>query len=235
MPLERLSHCDWCVEASPHSGLVNMQRDESLLNRAINGATAFVRWYRWSEATVSLGYFQPDSPFEANSPLTALPKVRRLSGGGALVHHWEWTYACVLPPNQRLVLRPHELYVQMHSVIVSVLSEMGYDVAPRGSTHRGAAEPSLCFAREDENDLVLDGHKVLGSAQRRRRGALLQHGGLLIQRSPWTPNFPGIQDLRPLAAAVDAAAIRRLAVDMANSLALASCEVSELAHEVPAG
>jgi lipoate-protein ligase A len=53
----------------------------------------------------------------------------------------------------------------------------------------------LCFQRQDEQDLVLNGHKVLGSAQRRRRGAILQHGGLLLKASKFAPDLPGIIDL----------------------------------------
>ena len=63
----------------------------------------------------------------------------------------------------------------------------------------------LCFGRGDAQDLVVDTptgevHKVLGSAQRRRRGAVLQHGSLLLRRSDAAPEFPGLFDL---AAATD--------------------------------
>jgi lipoate-protein ligase A len=67
----------------------------------------------------------------------------------------------------------------------------------RGVTVKNRQEPVLCFAREDEHDLVLDGHKILGSAQRRRRGAILQHGGLLLAASSVTPELLGLKDLRP--------------------------------------
>jgi lipoate-protein ligase A len=59
----------------------------------------------------------------------------------------------------------------------------------------GRAGEFLCFGRGDAFDVVLGGHKVLGSAQRRRKGAILQHGSLVLRRSSFAPQFPGIADL----------------------------------------
>ena len=67
----------------------------------------------------------------------------------------------------------------------------------RGETNKLAAEPFLCFGRGDEHDLVVGAYKVLGSAQRRRRGAVVQHGSLLLAASEHAPQFPGIADLVP--------------------------------------
>ncbi len=74
----------------------NMAADESLLEAAIAGA-ASLRFYGWSVPTLSLGYFQPQSVRLADSRLTGLPWVRRPTGGAALVHHHELTYAVALP------------------------------------------------------------------------------------------------------------------------------------------
>jgi lipoate-protein ligase A len=57
------------------------------------------------------------------------------------------------------------------------------------------AEPFLCFKRRSSADLVMDVHKVLGSAQRNRRGVLLQHGSILLKRSDWTPELLGLFDM----------------------------------------
>jgi lipoate-protein ligase A len=58
-----------------------------------------------------------------------------------------------------------------------------------------AAEPFLCFARRTPGDVLLDGSKIAGSAQRRHHGAVLQHGSILFERSPLAPEVPGLQDL----------------------------------------
>jgi lipoate-protein ligase A len=205
------------IESAPCSGAWNMAVDEVLLQSAIDNDVATLRWYSWREPTVSLGYFQRESDVVGDSRLAGLPRVRRLSGGGTLVHDRELTYSLALPGSQRLIERPVELYRLVHLAFVEVLRGRGADVALRGSTLKRSEEPVLCFKREDEHDLVLKGFKVLGSAQRRRRGAILQHGGLLLGASPVTPELSGIGELCPsadltaLAGALGTALLRDIA------------------------
>jgi lipoate-protein ligase A len=72
------------------------------------------------------------------------------------------------------------------------LAEFGYLAALRGTSAHAQSEQFLCFGRHDDFDVVIAGDKVLGSAQRRRKGAVLQHGSLILERSEWTPTFPGM-------------------------------------------
>src|SRR5947209_7385013 len=78
-------------------GVHNMAADDVLLQTAAEQGIATLRFYGWTEATVSLGYFQPASARRQHAPLLQLPWVRRPSGGKALVHHHELTYALALP------------------------------------------------------------------------------------------------------------------------------------------
>lgn len=205
------------VEDSPRSGAWNMAFDESLLNEALATNQTFVRLYRWSEATVSLGYFQNEAERGVEPRLAALPCVRRLSGGGAILHHHEQTYSCCVPPKHPLAKQPFQLYQQIHSAVIEFMAELGVTLQPRGHDDKTRPEPFLCFLREAAPDLVFqdshvrqnvgdlensprssergNGHKVLGSAQRRRRGAVLQHGSLLLRRSEFLPELPGLCDL----------------------------------------
>jgi lipoate-protein ligase A len=183
------------IDPEANSGEWNMAVDESLLQSAIERDVATFRWYRWREPTVSLGYFQSKDEFTHQARFSSLPCVRRLTGGGALVHDHELTYSLSLPASQRWYERPMELYRVVHGAFISILAQRGVLVRYRGVTQKDGAGTFLCFSRQDENDLVLGEHKVLGSAQRRRRGAILQHGGLLLQASTWTPELPGLIDL----------------------------------------
>ena len=183
------------IDDEPQSGAWNMAVDEVLLETAIEREVATLRFYRWREPTASLGYFQREAVFFAETRFASLPSVRRLTGGGTLIHDRELTYSLTLPASQRLIARPMELYDLIHNAFIEVFDQRGIVLRQRGSTVHRTDEPLLCFAREDEHDLVLHGHKVLGSAQRRRRGAILQHGGLVLQASPATPELPGIGDL----------------------------------------
>lgn len=200
------------IDPEANSGAWNMAVDEVLLQSAIDHDVATLRFYRWREPTVSLGYFQKEEDILRDIRLSRLPRVRRLSGGGTLVHDEELTYSLALPGSQRLIERPVELYRIVHEVFICVFGERNVRLSLRGTTTKHPNEPVLCFAREDEHDLVLHGHKVLGSAQRRRRGAILQHGGLLLKASAVTPELLGIADLEP------AANLSGLAEQLGNSL-----------------
>ncbi len=174
-----------------------MAVDEALLEESIRTETIFVRMYRWSEATISLGHFQNASEQNTDARLADLPTVRRLSGGGAILHHHEQTYCCVIPPGHPLASRPYQLYEAVHSAIIETLAKFGVELVSRGRDGTNDREPFLCFLREAAADLVSHGVKVLGSAQRRRKGAVLQHGSLLLQASEYAPNLLGLRDLDP--------------------------------------
>lgn len=183
------------IEPNPQSGATNMAVDEMMLERAIADNIATLRWYEWKEPTVSLGYFQNESELESDPLLMNLPAVRRLTGGGAIVHDGDLTYSIALPASQKLFAKPEELYDLIHNSVAATLQSIQVPARLRGQTVKKAHEPLLCFQRQDSHDIVLKGFKILGSAQRRRRGAILQHGSLIRCRSPFAPHIPGIAEL----------------------------------------
>ncbi|VAX35847.1 Lipoate-protein ligase A [hydrothermal vent metagenome] len=184
------------IDTTPHSGQWNMACDETLLISACDNNLCTFRWYLWEEATLSLGYFQKVEPsFFKNDRWATLPKVKRLSGGGAILHHHEITYSCALPATHPLAENPAKLYQKIHEQIIATLKKEGIQLHLRGEGKVTPHDPFLCFQRGDANDVIFEKHKVLGSAQRRRRGALLQHGSLLLSKSKWAPEIPGILDL----------------------------------------
>lgn len=186
-------------ETEPQSGSRNMAIDEALLENSLITGDAVLRWYRWSEPTLSLGYFQNSADLDPAH--ATLPLVRRLSGGGAILHHHEWTYSCTLPPAHPLTGNPHDLYLLIHETIIGTLSRYDLQTALRGTTNPKSPatgdkpDPFLCFQRGDPCDILCGRHKILGSAQRRRRGAVLQHGSLILRTSPFAPHIPGLFDL----------------------------------------
>lgn len=178
-------------------GSWNMAVDEFLLLRAVEANDLAIRIYRWEEPTVSLGYFQDSSEFHASGQIPGLPVVRRLSGGGAILHDREITYSIALSQGHSLAADPIRLYEAAHAGITGAIGKCGVTLAPRGTSLKQEDEPFLCFSRGDHNDLMLNGVKVVGSAQRRRKGAVLQHGSILLEASPHAPELPGIRDLVP--------------------------------------
>lgn len=206
----------------PRRGVENMAVDQQLLELAADRDLAILRLYQWAQPTLTLGYFQPWRDREQHLESIDLPLVRRASGGGAIVHHHDWTYSVCLPASRLAssMGAVHAVYTDIHGEIIRWLQELGLsarawegsdcEVAQghaqrEGRTLSGKAREGkcafLCFERRAAGDIVVDASesgresKVLGSAQRRFDGAVLQHGSLLLQRSPHAPTLSGIQDL----------------------------------------
>jgi lipoyl(octanoyl) transferase len=173
-----------------------MAVDETLLESAAASGGCTLRFYGWSEPTLSLGYFQSYAERETHGPSRRCALVRRQTGGGAILHDHELTYSLAVSVAHPLAEDPMQLYNAVHTALVETLSRFG--VAARLCT--GPAEgahseqPFLCFQRRTSGDVLLGDSKICGSAQRRRRGAVLQHGSLLWARSAQAPELPGIEE-----------------------------------------
>ncbi|HEV3083672.1 MAG TPA: biotin/lipoate A/B protein ligase family protein [Gemmataceae bacterium] len=171
----------------------NMAADEVLLESAGTGV-ASLRFYGWSKATLSLGYFQMEALRKRDPRLAELPFVRRPSGGATLVHHHELTYGLALPAAQPWQTADSWL-CRMHTIIASALAERGVTTTPQAAASAPPFRGDLCFQHFAAGDLLISSAKVVGSAQRRQRGALMQHGSILLAQSPYTPALPGIREL----------------------------------------
>lgn len=172
----------------------NMAMDEALLEAAEAGVAVF-RTYGWSQPTLSLGYFQKEAEARADPRWRDVPTVRRPTGGGALWHDREITYALAIPRSHPLARRHVDLYEAVHEAIAADLRALGLAAMRRGSGAADRDRPFLCFRDTDPSDVVIEGAKVVGSAQRRRAGAVLQHGSLLLTSSPDTPELPGLAEV----------------------------------------
>lgn len=170
-------------------GPTQMGRDEALLTCVGRGESPpTLRFYRWSPPTISMGYFQEYREYEQLAPPAGeLAVVRRQTGGGAILHDVELTYSLTLPLDHPWLGSAGSvgLYDRVHAVFASILTDRGVPVeragvdAPIGCSHGG---PFFCFERHSRFDLLADGRKIMGSAQRRTAGAVLQHGSLILRR-----------------------------------------------------
>jgi len=139
----------------------NMALDESLLIHLRDyGPT--LRFYGWSPAAISIGYFQS---LEENVNIEraremGVDVVRRITGGGAVYHKWEVTYSIVLYPPPGKIL---DSYRMIERGIIEGLKELGIEAQYSGI-----------------NDIVVNGRKISGNAQTRKYGGLLQHGTILM-------------------------------------------------------
>jgi lipoate-protein ligase A len=181
------------------SGAWNMAVDETLLESAAAGDGTALRFYRWQEPTLSLGYFQPYSDRRQHPASRDCPAVRRVTGGGAILHDREITYSFAVPPDHRLAIKHLELYENAHAALIAALATYGIRAAvcPGQGREKDLSGTFLCFQRRSAGDVLLGDVKIAGSAQRRSRKAVLQHGSLLLARSPLAPELAGLVDLTP--------------------------------------
>lgn len=177
----------WLIDP-PADGPTNMARDEAILACVGTGASPpTLRFYRWEPPTISLGYFQEFKDYSAlPPPAGTLAVVRRLTGGGAILHDRELTYSLTLPTGHPLIRTggPNRLYDHVHAAFAALLARHGI-VVSGGPPGRGGCShtgPFFCFERHSCFDLLAANRKIMGSAQRRTTHAVLQHGSLLLER-----------------------------------------------------
>lgn len=175
----------------------NMAIDAAILQCASPGDGPTLRFYSWREPTLSLGYFQPISQRTLHPESQPLAVVRRATGGGAIVHDRELTYSLVAPSVSQVAGAAPDVYRAVHDAIAASLADFGIQAVRFAASALAApqSEPFLCFQRRTSEDLIVNGYKVLGSAQRRTGQALLQHGSLLQAASPAAPQLPGLAEL----------------------------------------
>lgn len=204
---------DWrIIYDRPAGGAMNMAVDEAILESVVNGSSLpTLRLYAWEPPCVSLGYAQPVSDVSIEE-LTkrGYELVRRPTGGRAILHTDELTYSVNGPQDEpRLAGGVLTSYNNLAQALLFALRSLGI---PAVSEQRSAANPKLesnknnpvCFEVPSTYEITVGGKKIIGSAQARRKGGVLQHGSLPLNgnliRLIEVLNFPN-QKSREAAAA----------------------------------
>ena len=143
-----------------------MAIDETLLESAADGGGFSLRFYRWLEPTLSLGYFQQYDDRWQHAASRNCPAVRRATGGGAILHDREITYSFTVPPGHSLALKHLTLYESVHAALIEALAGYGINTSLcRGEGRQpDRKEPFLCFQRRSPGDVLLGAVKIAGSA-----------------------------------------------------------------------
>jgi lipoate-protein ligase A len=166
---------DVYYDAEKRPAALNMAVDEALLETA---TTATIRFYGWVRPTVSFGYFGKFR--EAAEAGADRDLVRRWTGGGIVLHGTDLTYSIILPATDQYQARsPLDLYSDVHSAIREILIENGEKAVLANSASQKISE--ACFANPVRSDVLVDGRKVAGAAQRRSRVGLLQQGSIQLE------------------------------------------------------
>jgi lipoyl(octanoyl) transferase len=166
-------------DAVPRPGWLNMAIDRALLERATAGES-WIRLYAWSPSCLSFGRHEPAARRYDRERIAALglDVVRRPTGGRAVWHAGELTYAVAAPATALGTLR--EAYGEIHRVIRDALRRLGAPAELAPSHGPIPLDAGACFAVPVGGEVVVGDHKVAGSAQLREDGALLQHGSILL-------------------------------------------------------
>ena len=199
----------WWDDAA--DGGTNMAADEALAAEAERRGGLVVRLYAWTPAAVSLGAFQKIADARSIPAIADVPLVRRPSGGGAIVHGSDLTYAAAVPKAHPWGRVPQAFYDALHEAMVAALADRGIAARLHVAAGRPAADDGafFCFDRRAAGDIVAtppnaapapQDPKIMGSAQRRLPGVVLQHGSLLLRASEAVgpvARHAGVLDLRP--------------------------------------
>ena len=169
----------------------NMAVDAALADSVRAGGRPALRLFGWSPPALSLGRNQPAAGHFDDALLEShgLSIVRRPTGGRAVLHDREITYAALFP--DRALGSPRDAYLKINEVLLDALRRLGVESHQVPAT-AGAAALSIepCFVHPAPGELLAGGRKIVGSAQARVGGVLLQHGSLMLGRSPVLDRLP---------------------------------------------
>lgn len=162
---------------SVNSGSLNMEIDAQMLENAISYSEKNIlfRLYGWSPKCISLGRNQKDDFLTGE-----IDAVRRLTGGRALLHDDEITYCCVAPadaiPNGQSVV---DSYKYISGILIDFFKTLGVEL-DFGENKRVSTHYDYCMLLSTGADVCYKGQKIIGSAQCRKNGYILQHGSILF-------------------------------------------------------
>ncbi|MBE9061564.1 lipoate--protein ligase family protein [cf. Phormidesmis sp. LEGE 11477] len=164
------------------AGAEQMAIDSWLLDQHVKGLQPpCLRFYTWRSPTISLGYHQhqfPDHWKNLEYKGRSVDLVRRPTGGRAVLHQGDLTYALV---TSGFKSSRKETYQQLCQFLIEGWRDLGVELS-FGNAKRGYIKNPNCFGTATAADLVMnDGYKLIGSAQVYREGCVLQHGSMRLQ------------------------------------------------------
>ena len=168
-----------------YSGAENMAIDEALLLSMAHSEDPqpVLRFYGWNPATLSLGYAQSYHK-EVNEEACRVEGsdiVRRPTGGRAVLHEYELTYSVIAPEhNPNVAGTVVQSYLRISQALLKGFRTLGVEAEMVASEVKLQERSAVCFESPSWYELVVDGRKLVGSAQVRKEGVLLQHGSILL-------------------------------------------------------
>jgi lipoate-protein ligase A len=184
------------IDDGPHSAAFNMAADLHLLALCEQAPAVYVRFYSWEKPSVTLGMAEkPHDTLDEEAMMSAGAQwIRRPTGGRSVLHHGDITYACMFTNGiDGLGVTLMETYRIISNCLAAGLALAGI----RCEAHDASLDDHLkkttvrlpCFLSPNRHEIMVNGKKLVGSAQKRTSGAVLQHGSI-----PITPAFRTLPD-----------------------------------------
>ena len=176
----------WVMDSGLGEPAFNMAIDEALLASSTTRDRAVLRFYGWTEPAATFGYFQHHT--EVASRTRIRPLIRRPTGGGIVPHLRDWTYSLSVPPAHPWHrMRAVDSYRTMHEWIVRAFA--GIQIATELAPCCRKDAPGACFEGYEQFDVLWQGRKIAGAAQRRNQLGLLIQGSVqpptTCERAEW--------------------------------------------------
>lgn len=168
------------IKDGPGDPAWNMAVDEALARTHEAGSLPTLRFYTWTPPALSFGYFQKTDGvrFDELKRLGIVP-VRRITGGRAVLHFGDLTYSITASSAGEVPIGVSKSYRYLCRGLLAAFGILGID-AGIGTERSGRGNPDSCFALSTGADIIFNGKKFVGSAQKRIGPSLLQHGSILL-------------------------------------------------------
>ncbi len=185
------------VEQKKSSAKENMEKDEHFLNLIAPDDDPILHFYEWEKPSATYGYFM--KPSELFKHTDALDLARRPTGGGVLFHLWDLAFSAIVPanhPGYSADIMKNYKFIN-DAVLLAVKnvlnSESSLSLLPHDPVSLDKYAKYFCFAKPTKYDVMIDGKKIAGAAQRRKRNAFLHQGSISIA----APSFDFIEKILP--------------------------------------
>jgi len=176
------------LQTGNNTAAMNMAVDESLMLRQTQDSLPTLRFYGWTRPSFSFGYFQKIAE-EVDLPKCrerGIDLVRRPTGGGTVIHGWDLTYSvAVLLDNPLIPKDTLGSYRLISECIIEGLQQLG--IKAEHYSERASDDATLrniCLTNPTKYDVLIDGKKVAGAAQRRKQGVMLHQGYIALNMPP---------------------------------------------------
>lgn len=175
------------IDTGSSDAYFNMAVDEVLiLSCKKDGVKPVLRFYQWKPSGLSLGYAQKfgDGFSLKNCRKMGIDVVRRITGGQAVFHDCDLTYSVAVPESYFEPPRTERLFKLISHGLMEGLKNLGFKVQPfisEAPVRERDGKAYNCFFNKSNYEIAIGGKKLVGSAQRRTSGALLQHGSIMLR------------------------------------------------------